>query len=254
VGALGATLVWLTAMAMLRVLHRDPVREHEQAQLDELVAAVRRRVPPNGSLYILSYTIGSGFPLVNYAGVRWASRFPHLWIVEAAYHDQLTREPPIRYHPATEMGPAERYLNQAVAEDLDRYRPDVLMVLRHARDVPDNSLRRLDYLRYFGRDPRIAQELRWYRYVEDVGQYGLYTRAASPDQPGAAPASQPGDRDVLRERVTGSRALMADRPFVLQTGVFLVLAVLAFLVQGGTIRAFGVHPAGSPGHEQEECR
>ena len=83
----------------VRVLQRDPARQAEQAQLDELVAAVRRHVPPGGSLYIFSYTIGSSFPLVNYSGVRWASRFPHLWIIEAAYQDQLTRAAPLRFHP-----------------------------------------------------------------------------------------------------------------------------------------------------------
>ena len=252
-GVLGTALVWPAGMAMLRILHRDPVRQYEQAQLDDLVSAVRRRVPPNGSLYIFSYTIGSSFPVVNYAHVRWASRFPHLWIVEAAYNDQLTRDPPIRYHTATEMGPAERYLNQAVAEDLARYRPDVLMVLRHARDVPENSLRRIDYLRYFGRDPRIAQELRWYRYAEDVGQYGLYVRASTPDQPGVPPASQPGDQDVKRNRVSGGRAVVADRAFVMQSGLFLAMALLAFLLEVRGVRASGARPAGSLGNEQSGC-
>ena len=70
-------------MGIVRVRHRDPARQAEQAQLDELVAAVRRHTPPGGSLYVFSYTIGSSFPLVNYSGVRWASRFPHLWIIEA---------------------------------------------------------------------------------------------------------------------------------------------------------------------------
>ncbi|HET6345625.1 MAG TPA: hypothetical protein VFH51_11885 [Myxococcota bacterium] len=231
VAALASAVIWSSGMAVQRVLGRDPVRLNEQAQLDELVGAVRRRVPPNGSLYIFSYTIGSSFPLVNYAGVRWASRFPHLWIIEAAYHDQLTRDHPLRYHTPAQMKPAERYLNQAVAEDLARYRPDVIMVLRHARDVPENSLRRIDYLAYFSRDPRIARELRWYRYVEDVGQYGLYQRAPSLDQPGQRPVSEPGREDIVRARVAGGRALVADRPFVWHAVLFLLLVVLAYVIE-----------------------
>jgi hypothetical protein len=129
------------------------------------------------------------------------------------------------------MGPAERYLNQAVAEDLARYRPDVIMVLRNARDVPANSLRRIDYLAYFGRDPRIARQLRWYRHVEDVGQYRLYLRARSIDDPGDSPTAEPGREDVLRTRVTGGRALIADRPFVWHLILFLSLAVLAYAVE-----------------------
>ncbi len=228
VGVLGTSVIWAFAMGALRVLHRDPVRESEQAQLDQLVAAVRRHTSPNGSLYVLSYTIGSSFPLVNYTGVRWASRFPHLWIIEAAYHDQLNGPQPLHYHTRDQMGPAERYLNDAVAEDLARYRPDLLMVLRNARDVQGNALRRLDYVGYFSRDRRIAAELRHYRLVEEVGQYWLYLRAAGADVPGMLPAAEPGERDVLRSSVTGWRAVISDAPLVLRVLVFLLLASLAY--------------------------
>ncbi|HEY9507426.1 MAG TPA: hypothetical protein VIQ27_15760 [Gemmatimonadales bacterium] len=221
--AVGAGLFWATSMGFVRILHRDPARQYEQAQLNQLVAAVRRHVPAGGSLYVFSYTIGSSFPLVNESGVRWASRFPHLWIIEAAYHDQLNRAPPLRWHTAAEMKPAERYLNDAVAKDLARYRPDVVMVLRHARDLPENSLRRIDYLGYFRRDPRIAEQLGLYRWAEGVGQYDLYVRVASEAAPGRSAVSSPGEHDVLRSSTTGGAALLADRTLLLRFLFFLLL-------------------------------
>jgi hypothetical protein len=227
--ALGTSVLWAAGEGIVRVRHRDPARESEQAQLDELVAAVRRHTPPGGSLYAFSYTIGSSFPLVNYSGVRWASRFPHLWIIEAAYNDELHAPGPLRFHQRAEMNAAERYLNDAVSEDLTRYRPDVLMVLRHARDIQENSLRRVDYVAYFDRDPRIAGELRQYRLAEEVGQYLFYVRAASPDQPGLPPKSEPGRYDVVRPVTSvGAQALLADAGFLPAVGVFLVLAVGAW--------------------------
>jgi hypothetical protein len=227
--ALAASLLLSMEEGIVRVRHRDPARQAEQVLLDELVAAVRRRTPPGGSLYVFSYTIGSSFPLVNYSGVRWASRFPHLWIIEAAYQDQLHAPRPLRFHTPAEMDRAERYLNDAVYEDLTRNRPDVLMVLKHARDTMANSLRRVDYLAYFGRDPRIAQALSRYRLAEEVGQYLLYVRAASPDQSGQPPRSQPGRYDVLRPEVSGGWELLAaDRSFLRNVGIYLLLAIGAY--------------------------
>jgi hypothetical protein len=227
-GVLGTSVVWALAMGIARVTHGDRVRESARAQLDQLVAAVRRHVPPAGSLYIFSYTIESSFPLVNYSGVRLASRFPHLWIIQAAYQDQLYGRAALRFHGRDAMGPAERYLNDAVYEDLARHRPDVLMVLRHARDVPENALRRLDYLGYFGRDARIADLMKEYRFAEEVGQYRLYVRGGASDHPGVPPTSAPGRHDVLRSEATGGRALLSDSEFLLHVLIFVVLASLAY--------------------------
>jgi hypothetical protein len=190
-------------------------------------------------MYALSYTIGSSFPLVNYSGVRWASRFPHLWIIEASYQDQLHAARPLRFHTPAEMDPAERYLNDAVYEDLTRYQPDVVLVLKHARDTVGNSLRRVNYLAYFGRDARIAGALSRYRLAEEVGQYWLYVRAASPGQPGDAPRSVPGRYDVVRPEASGSWELLAsDRAFLRNVCLFLLFAVGAWgmerrLARGG---------------------
>jgi hypothetical protein len=231
--ALGVSVLSSVGSGISRVRHRDAAREAEQAQLDQLVAAVRRHMPRGGSLFSLSYTIGSSFPLVNYSGVRWASRFPHLWILEAVYHDELYEPARLRYHTRAEMGPAERYLNDAVSQDLDRYRPDVLLILRHARDVPQNSLRRLDYVGYFSRDPRIARELREYRLAEEAGEYRLYVRARTPDQPGPRPESQPGRYDVVRSgAVAQGRSLLSEPGFLASVGLFLVLGALAYGFNG----------------------
>jgi len=227
--ALGTSVLSSVAMGIGQIRHRDPVRQRERAQVEELMAALRRHAPAGGSLYMLSYTIESGFPLVNYSGVRWASRLPCLWIIEAAYQDQLHAPSPLRFHRREQMGSAERYLNDAVREDLTRYRPDVLMVLRHARDTPENAIRRVDYVAYFERDARIADVLHQYRLAERVGEYLLYARATSPDQPGQPPTSEPGRYDVLRPEVSnGWHALAADRGFLRDVGLYLLLAVGAY--------------------------
>ncbi len=138
--------------------------------LGRMVELVRRHAA-GGSIFVFSYHIGSTFPLVNYAGVRSSSRFPQLWILTAEYVDRMRADEPLRYRPAAEMSPAERYLNEAVLADLERSRPQLLLVLRNARDDPANGLRRLDYLAYFGRDRRFAELFERYQLLDRVGEY-----------------------------------------------------------------------------------
>jgi hypothetical protein len=230
-GVLGTCVVWTFALGVMRVTRVDSVRELRRARLDTLVAAVRRHVPLNGSLFVLSYTNESSFPLVNYSGVRLASRFPHLWILEAVYQERLYGEGPLRFHARHAMTPAERYLNDAAYEDLAHHRPHALMVLRHARDVRENALRRLDYLAYFNRDSRIAAELRQYRLAEDVGEYRFYVRTESGERPGAPPVPEAGEYDVLRPRATGARALTADSEFLLHLLIFVVLGSIGYAME-----------------------
>ncbi len=244
--ALATSVLTWVATGTGRILNRDPVTRTTEAQLSRLVNAVRRHNPPGGSLYGMSYSNEAGFPLVNYSGARWASRFPHLWIIESVYHDQLYAAAPLRFHAPAAMGAAVRYLHDAVHQDLTRHRPDLLVVLRHGRDIQRNSLRRLDYIGYFSRDPRIEAELERYRFVEEVGEYRLYARRESPGQPGAPPRSEPGRYDVAGSNSgTGGRALLADREFVLAMTLFLLLVIGAYGLERRT-----AHRAARPSARQ----
>ena len=83
------------------------------------------------------------------------------------------------------MGGLERYLNEAVVEDLTRRRPELLLVLTPAPDHPQWGLRRLDLLEYFGRDERFLAAFARYRYLGTIGQYWAFERLpdTAPDQP-----------------------------------------------------------------------
>jgi hypothetical protein len=186
-------------------------------QLERLLPVVRARAAGQ-SVYVMSYHIGSAYPLLNYSGARSASRFAQLWVLPAAYIEQLQGTSPLRYRSPAEMSPSERFLNQAVFEDLRDQRPRLLVILRNARDLPVNGFRRLDYVAYFGRDPLIARELARYQLVADLGDYLVYQRI--PDGQARAetpPVSQPGTRDILQARPAGGMPVR-------------VLGVLAFVV------------------------
>ena len=125
---------------------------------------------------VLSWSIASTYPLVNYSGVRSASRFNSMWILGAVYRDQTRGAAPIQYRERVRMGPLEAYLGDAVVEDLTRHRPRLIVALRPAPDRPEWHLRRLNFVAYFLRDPRFEQVFSRYRFLGETGEYWLFQR------------------------------------------------------------------------------
>jgi len=194
-----------------------------RAELNDLAAFVHDHAGgrPVG---VLSYHIGSAFPLVNYAEVTLASRFPHLWLLPTSYWDELQTEAPLVYHTPAEMQPPEEYLWNAVRRDLMDAQPRLILVLRSARDVPENGLRRLQYVAYFGRDPDLADLFQRYELVAKKGEYDVYQRLG----PGAArtapaPSASPGTSDVLQSQPGKVRLAILEPAFLI--GVLAFAAV-----------------------------
>jgi hypothetical protein len=219
---------WLVAAIALVVLGGAAVgalggngdERRRRAEFREFVETVKARAgaEPVG---MLSYQMGSAFPLVNYAGLGLASRFACLWILPASYWDALTGERPIRYHLPAEMRPPERMLNQAVREDLLAARPRVLLVLRPFPDEPPYGFRRLNYIAYFGRDPPLAEFFAGYQWVSTEGAYDLYERV----EPGAARTGPPPSAAVPPLPSHWPRRPSFDPELALGATIFIVLAI-----------------------------
>jgi len=114
--------------------------------------------------------------------VPWASRFNATWLLAVSYAPELMSGRPLVYRDRAAMGPAERFLNDAMYEDMARARPTLLVV---ERPLPagGNPVRRLDYLAYFRRDPRLARLLADFRKIRDVGDFEVYERVAPSGAP-----------------------------------------------------------------------
>jgi hypothetical protein len=197
-------------------------RRHRAALFD-LVDAVRARAAgrPVG---VLSYTIDSAFPLVNYAGVPLALRFPGLWPFAASYWDSLKSGGTLRYHALGEMPPFERYFFNAVRDDLLAAQPRLILMLRPARDAPMNGQRRLHYVQYFSRDPELGAFLRRYELVAQKGEYLMYERGESPaNSVGPAPSVAPAVLDAQRApQLREIRLGHLDPESVAGLGVFVI--------------------------------
>ena len=215
--------------AVLDSLGGSPADRRRRGAFGELLEAVRTRArgEPIG---VLSYHMGSAFPLVNYAHVGLASRFACLWLLPATYGDALTSAGPIRYRTPAEMAPAERLLNQAVVEDLLGARPRLLLILRSFPDERPYGFRRLNYVAYFGRDPRLSELFSGYQFVAAQGQYDLYervdpgmTRAGPPPSATVPPLPTPPSR-------SDQRPPLVDPELAAGAVAFLAIAI------GSTVR------------------
>jgi hypothetical protein len=228
--ALAATVVTTLGRSVASGLGRlDRPREE---QLDRMVALVRRHAAGEPVL-VLSYHIESSYPLINYSSARSASRFPQLWILPAEYFDALHEPAPLRFRPQQTQSPAERYLREAVVSDLEASDPKLIIVLRHARDIPENGLRRLDYLTYFRQDPRFADRMDRYQWLADVGEFTVFERLNAGASRTTRPAiSTPGVSDVLREDREGLHLRLGSPEFLLGLVVFAIAATILARRQG----------------------
>jgi hypothetical protein len=220
-----ATLLIVTAVECLRqTANSSDPRYDADPNYAELRRLIRREAP-GGSVLVLSSNMASSFPLVPTSGARWASRFPSVWLLPALYMDELRSEEPLTFRPRAAMGVAERYLNDAVGEDLARFRPDLLVVLRAGPDRREMGIRRVDYLAYFSREPEVAALLSEYAWLADVDEYRVYRRGAVGLNPGANPGPAATDAAVSAGW-DGLRGVKLDRSML--GGALLLIPLLAF--------------------------
>ena len=221
-GAVLATAVILAVVqgSLLLAGRGRPGGEAELMPLSRLVREKAHGQP----IFVMSYHIGSAFPLINYSGAVLGSRFHHFWILAADYLDRMKSPEPLRYRAPEEMPASERYLNAAVLADLERYRPRLLIVLRNGRDDRRNGYRRFDYIRYFERDPRFAKILSQYQELDTVGNYVVYERVlGSEPRVRPPPTATPGTQDLRRRRADALGLGLWSPTFLLRLGVFLTM-------------------------------
>lgn len=122
------------------------------------------RYAPHGTIYAFSASVSVGFPLVNAADVRWASRFPAQWLLPGALR-RLASPAPLRPDTARHLREIEHYAVDAVIEDLERMPPDLVIVDKF--DPYFGNLE-FDFQAYFSRDPRFVELWRLYTKMKTV--------------------------------------------------------------------------------------
>ena len=148
---------------------RERYSNETMLRLEPMVA----RLAPGASIYIFSVQVPDGFPLVNYTGVGWSSRFDELWLLPGLVvpgTDAAASASGIRMR-----GEIERYLRNAVAEDFTRRPPDLVFVDAAPRKSHFGGID-FDYIRYFSTDPRFATIWADYTMLGDIDRFQVFGR------------------------------------------------------------------------------
>jgi hypothetical protein len=139
--------------------------------LTSLVDIVNRHAEKDAIL-LLSTAAYPQFPLVNYTGVEWSSRFNCLWLLPGSYMGADPSEKRIRYHRPDEMGEIERFFFEAMVQDIGR-RPPALVIV----STKDGIGRRVfDYIGYLKQEPCFAEIWTKYEFLTTVDHFKVYKR------------------------------------------------------------------------------
>jgi len=142
--------------------------------------ALIEREAPEGTIAAFGSNMSLGFPLVIEAGVIWGSRFPTIWPVPGVWYGLHGSGP----RPSPEQ---ERALNEimdwtrrAVAEDLQKFRPDLVIVDESPRKSIFDPLK-FDWLTWAAKDSLFAEVWPDYTLIERIGTLAVYSREPSVD-------------------------------------------------------------------------
>ncbi len=135
------------------------------AQLPALEQLTLRYAHP-GAVQVLALSHWGAFPLINYTGARWPSRYNTLWPLPSFYADAPdAADSSVKLHPIADMSADERRVFSSVVDDILADPPDLLIV--DGRIDRTFGSRRFDYLRYYAEDARFARLLTEYRELPD---------------------------------------------------------------------------------------
>jgi hypothetical protein len=131
---------------------------------------------PGGVINSFAASVRLNFPLVNYTGVRWGSRFNSLWMIPGLYLDARMQQQGFPYRAPEERGELENDFVDAVMSDLRRLPPDVLIVDRRP---PGLHMYGFNWLEYFALDSRFRELFDQYGLLAEVGPLLIFKRVAA---------------------------------------------------------------------------
>jgi hypothetical protein len=112
----------------------------------------------------LAQNIQAGFPLVNYAGVDWASPYAHLWMIPAIYDHAWYDGARWRYRDAGEWRVLEQQMFDRIWTTIEQKRPSLMLV-----QLPLTN--GFNTREYFSTDPRFRALFDHATLVATVGLY-----------------------------------------------------------------------------------
>jgi hypothetical protein len=165
----GCLVAMVAYLPMRRAKLADTSAQQELEGLNRATA----HLPAGTPVWAMAPGIELQFYFVLTRGLVWASRSPCLWLQAAIARAELSRGGA----PPEHIGSYRESLLALVREDLQRWQPPVMLVLRCA-DV--GCRKRLDLPKWFIlHDPAFAAIWSHYTLVERIGRFDLYSNENS---------------------------------------------------------------------------
>lgn len=173
VTALAASLLALVAYPYFLVNPPFAYQQRYQTSIARQLGDIIAVEAPNRRIMALSPGIYPFFPTVEYEKTHLAGRFATMWPIQGLYAQCLSNG---RLYRDLETAPAvEKQVFKAIVDDFITAKPDVLFVDR-IPGIPRCSTEVFDYLAYFSRDPRFAEEMKNYEFAYEFDRYNLWRR------------------------------------------------------------------------------
>jgi hypothetical protein len=168
---LAAGICLVLALLMIRG-SEAPWREfdYHNAPVGRLTAWLEERAPA-ARVMALSPDIYPVYPAMNYAGNRPVLRFMSTWLLQAAY--ATCPEDGSRFRAVEQMERAERFLFEAVAQDMVERQPQLVLVAVDAH-IAWCGNQPFEMIPYFLRHPGFAEAWQQYRQVGEIDGYLLF--------------------------------------------------------------------------------
>jgi hypothetical protein len=184
-------LIATMALALAGAAYGPATRGATRSPFADRLAPIVRGIAPTGSLYAFTSHVWVPFPLISTTGLDWASRFPTQWLLPGVVNGLHDAGPAAR----ARLEEVERFVVDAVIEDLERNRPEIVLV-----DLanPYFAGPPFDYLGYFERYPRFRSV--WSNYVK-MEQFSFVERVG-PVELGRAEPSRTRRFDIYCRRDT----------------------------------------------------
>jgi hypothetical protein len=158
------TGVWIFAGTIQR-------GSYQNAFMDLMLPLVEQHAHES-SIFVFSAHVVAPFPLVVYANVEWASRFPSLWLMPGLVRQQQRADSRFQQE-LSRLEEIRRYINDSVIEDLAKSRPALIIVDERAQK-PYFGEMPFDYLGYFGMDQRFREIWSSYERIAEWEDFEIY--------------------------------------------------------------------------------
>jgi hypothetical protein len=163
-----ALAAWGNGRALVGAIANTELRAAERAQ------TLVRELAAGGAILALDTSVAPLFPTVNYTGLDSTLRYACLWPLAGVYRDVPADAEPFRYATTGAAAALEQHLVDALAADLERRPPALIVVRRPPWQAFANP--RFDVLTWLRRHPRLAEPFAAFRPAAETAALVFYTR------------------------------------------------------------------------------